>query len=211
MCVGFLMKKHFYNAFATAGFLLSFAACSYASYRSYAGLRYFSALLPFVYAYGLDSLLCIVKQSIPQKKQAWYVVFYVAVAIGLFACVYYPHKYYERIYSGKSGNAFECSRHLGKLNTLLGSSGCYFAASMAQWNFLTDYKCVGVQDVFDSATARRMLDKNGPVLGVFTEQEVTSPEVISLAASLEKNGYGFRPVDSYMTVSYFVIDKVVSK
>jgi hypothetical protein len=210
VAAGIVRKKPFYTPFTAASFALTLAACAYVSYSSWAGLRYFSAFLPFVYAYGIACLVDCAPRIFknPSPVMRWGAV--CASACLLAMPVFHPHRFYERKYAAPCTQCFSATHHCDLLDKELGAQGSYFAARMAQWNFAAaGHACVGVQDMFDSSAAAWAMRTFSPTLAVFSGRELDNLEVRSLITSLAKNGDTLVAAAEYCDIDYFRIIKKI--
>ncbi len=207
VAAGLLQRRRLYSPFASAGFLLTFLACCYASSigGSWAGVRYFSSLLPFLYGYGIHTLLSVMNAwAIRLHRLAPYAV------TGLFACfllapVYFPHKYYERHYRSQEPSDLVFVEHKETMQSLLAPHGTYFAASVAQLNFLFEYNCVGLQQFFDSTYVNEAIGRFSPTLLVVTRKEYQEPRIAAIIREIRRCGREVSPVACNKYGLYFRI------
>lgn len=170
--LGCLQRRNFFSPCIAAGLCVTFIICCYASYKSYAGVRYFTAFLPFVYAYGIHTVVSLVKRF-PLCAKRFYIAYpaYALIAACFLAPVFYPHRYYERRYATFPKSTFDFSDHFGRLGNLLSKNDAYCAGKLAQLNFLSEYNCVGIQEDFDSSKVHTALAVFKPkALAISTEE-----------------------------------------
>jgi hypothetical protein len=196
--VGLVKRRRFYSPFAVASFGITFIACCYASHSggSWAGLRYFTSLIPFVYGYGIAELITLAQAATIHFRRpiAW--IAYGAIGLALCAPVYYPHNYYERTFRAQAPSDLTFKEHLKTLNALLGKKGTYFASSLSQLNFLTEYNCVGIQQFFDSTYVSEMVTRFSPTLVVVTQKEFQEPRIGAIMRAIERTGKDVTLVES---------------
>jgi hypothetical protein len=187
--IGFFQRRRFFNPFVLAGFCVTFVFCCYAAYKSYAGVRYFSAFLPFVYAYGIHAVVSTINRVPWASRHVW-VRYGAAAFIGasFLAPVAYPHRYYERVYAKRPNIDMDFSGHLSTLNSLLSKGDSYFAGRLGQLNFLSEYNCVGVQEDFDSSLAQRSLCAFKPKLLALTDEEANTRRFTDFIGLARLNG-----------------------
>jgi len=205
--IGIFRRKIFYNAFISCGFLITLIACFYVSYSSYAGVRYFSSFMPFIYAYGIHELFQILKKV---SGKRWTVFRFPAVAlvcIVLLSPVVNPHRFYFRKYSGSQPHILDVRKHISILNTLVERNQGYFAGQLCQLNFLTEFNCVGIQESFDSSSVKRSMEVLGPRFLVVTLSEMKSIKFQSIFSTLEELGYKVEEVKRSPFAQYFSINK----
>ena len=186
--VGFILRMRFFNAFAAAGFALSFLLCCYAAYKSYAGVRYFSPFLPFVYAFGIHTAVSLIRRIrfVGLSQAAAYAGF-LCVGLAFLAPVWYPHRYYERYFHGRAESTFDYSAHVNALKALLNGQTTYLAGRLGQLNFLTRYNCVGVQEDFDSAQVHRALTAFKPAVLALAPEETAAGRFAAFIDLLQRN------------------------
>jgi hypothetical protein len=146
-----LWRRRFYNPFVATGFALTFAACCYAAYNSWAGVRYFSAFLPFVYAAGIAEAWNGINRIADTR---WRALAGLALGVILVVPVIHPHRFYERRYSTLDNAPLKSAvaEHRHALQKLLPSDGVYYAGNLCQLNFLSEnLRCVGLQHLVDTA------------------------------------------------------------
>jgi hypothetical protein len=205
--LGLIKRKPFYNHFVFGSFIVTFLACCYVCQTggSWAGLRYFSSLIPFVYAYGIHALLSMFQNAINKLGSNVYVVACTLFAILLCAPVFYPHKYHERKFLTQEKRDLSFKGHIKTLNTLLDCHGTYFASSLAQLNFLTEFNCVGIQQFFDSTDIEAMMKRFSPTLVVVTQKEAHEPRIGAIMRAIERRGNSLQLAESTMYGLYWRI------
>lgn len=203
-----ILRRPFFNPFLAAGFILTLAASAYASYNSWAGVRYMSGLLPFAYAYGLSLLPSLfaskaasdalgrvgVSTRIPGGMLSS-----IAGALGialLLAPVIHPHRFHERRLSREIAAAGPyayrqgLAEHLAILETHLPREGRYYAASLCNANFLSpDRGCIGLQELYDPTWFARSTAAFHPRLIVLTHGETRDQKMLAALARMRSEGY----------------------
>jgi 4-amino-4-deoxy-L-arabinose transferase-like glycosyltransferase len=208
VAVGLIARRRFFNPFVSAGFLLTFVACCYASriQGAWEGVRFFSSLLPFVYGYGVSALLSVLKSLGVWRRRT---VAFAAVGMLLFvmvAPVYYPHEHYERTLKRKAPGDKAFLEHAKALCRNLPANGTYFASSMAQVNFLYGYNCIGIQEQFvDSTCIRELVRKYSPTLLVVTHKEFGDPRMQAIMREIRSKGRELRLSESNKYAVYWRI------
>jgi 4-amino-4-deoxy-L-arabinose transferase-like glycosyltransferase len=190
LVIGLAMRRKFFNSFVSLSFFVTFIACCYVSRvaGSWAGVRYFSPLIPFVYGYGIYVLVSLVKLPLLRRRRAVALTAIVFLGLLLIAPVFYPHKYYERTFRSKTPNDLTFAEHGQTLHRLLARNEAYIAASIAQVNFLYEYNCVGIQKFVDSTYVKELLEKNSPRLLVVTHNEFQDPRIASIMREIRRQG-----------------------
>ena len=192
------LRQPFHNAFLASGFLFSFAACAYAGYNSWAGLRYFSAMMPFLYAYGLASvpaLAAAVRElSLGHgRRRAWPAgmtgVMGAAGLILLLLPVVNPHRFYARKYAHPPDPRPEFADHLARLEALLPPGGRYYAGDFCRLNFQTGRDCVGLQELYDSTWFSRSMRAFHPGWVALTHAETGDSSMGEALARMRAEGY----------------------
>ena len=177
--------------------MISFLACAYtAKMSSWAGIRYFSAFLPFVYAYGISFLFYTADQflyRISSRTGNLFLTFgFCIVFTTTVAPIVNPHRFYERQFTAKAELTGGISRYYSELdNQLSASSGIYYANALAQLNFATTYSCVGVQQLVDEKEIVRAQKHFNPSLMVLTRDEFKQPRYKDLLKALQKENYSW--------------------
>jgi hypothetical protein len=190
LVIGLTRRRKFYNSFVSASFFVTFFACCYVSRvgGSWAGVRYFSPLLPFIYAYGIDALLSLVKLPPIGWRRVLALSAIAVIGVFLVAPVFYPHKYYERTFRSKKPSDLTFAEHGLTMKRLLSANEAYFATSIAQVNFLYKYNCVGIQKFVDSTYVKELLEKFSPRLLVVTQKEFEDPRIASIMREIGRQG-----------------------
>jgi hypothetical protein len=206
---GMARKAHFFNGFAAIGFLLSLCACFYTSLAgSWAGVRYFSPFLPFVYAYGISQIFYLSDRIVARLPPRWnrlvMIVLLPAIIGMLVAPVYYPHRYYERYYATAPEGNRDFTAYYTELGRQLGEKRNYYAGSLAQINFPTGFNCIGIQHRFDETDLRRAQKKFNPALFALTPTEMKAPYFMRLMNVLGADGYTLRTVAMPDSFALFV-------
>jgi hypothetical protein len=218
-CVALGRGRRFYNSFIAGGIGLTFLICCYQEHLSWGGIRYFSPIIPFVYAYGVHEIVTLFNHSIkgrvagiaPALRFPLHVFgFILCAAIALFP-VAYPHRFYERKYSVAMQSHFPLADYAAKLSSRLPQNGSYLSFSMAQLNFQWRYDCVGVQEFFDSTEVPRAMRTFRPTLAVFTRNELAMPRIKGIFRALQTNDYAVVAADSIADVSLFTITRTIRK
>ncbi len=211
VAAGLIAKKKFYGPFAGAAVCIMLAACIYVSVPwigSWAGIRYFSPLLPFIYGYGIFSLLSGL-HSLAEKRIPPFAVFalHVVIIAALFGPLYYPHRHFERVFADSP--AADCSflDHRIVLDKRLGKDGTYFADKLGQLNFLTTHRCVGLQYFVDSSNVPSLANAFSPSLVALTPEEADNPRIQGIMREIAKEGYTIRLADSSSVARYYDMAK----
>jgi len=199
------LRRSFLGPFLGAGFLFTFAASAYIAFDSWAGVRYMSPLLPFVYAYGL-SLPCAwisarsgntVMPPLPlMARAAFRAPAGVLIILLLLLPVLGPHRYYARKFATAPGRppayAYrqDLADHLSRLTAHLPAGGRYYAGSLCKVNFLVeDRDCVGLQELYDPTWFPRSLAAFHPSLIVLTHAETKDSLMLAALATMRNGGY----------------------
>ena len=206
---GIARKAPFFNGFAAAGFLLSLLACFYTSLAgSWAGVRYFSPFLPFVYAYGVSQIFSLSDRFVARSPLQWNRLITLALipaVIGIcIAPVYYPHRYYEGYYAQAPEGNRDFTAYYAELGRQLGEKRHYYAGSLAQINFPTGFNCIGIQHRFDETDIRRAQNKFNPALFALTPVEMKAPYFMRLMDVLKADGYTLRTIAMPDSFALFV-------
>lgn len=207
VAAGFFQGRRFYNSFTFAGFCLTLALCCYAAYKSYAGVRYFTAFIPFVYAYGLYFAVASIRR-IGWAKRRGYARYsaYALVCASFIAPIIYPLRYFERLHAAHRKTDQTYSEHRRTLDSLLSRNDCYFAASLSQLNFLFEYNCVGIQEDFDSSGVYRALSTFKPKILAFTSDEIDRRPVRDFIGLCTCNGCRVRQAARTASAVYFLLE-----
>ncbi len=143
-----LRRGRFYNPFLTTGFALSFLACGYSAYNSWAGVRYFTAFLPFLYVAGVAEAMAGISWAWMRMEHRAFAV--LALTGILLLPVLNPHRFYERHYGTLIGAELAIQKHSLALGRILPQGGNYYAQSLCQVNFQNAHlNCVGLQELND--------------------------------------------------------------
>jgi hypothetical protein len=193
---GIVRRKPFFNGMIVTGFVLTFLACAYTSAGgSWAGNRYFSPLLPFVYAYGINRIFRLTDRAVARFKKGprWPLAPLACVSTAmvtgiLLAPVFYPHRYYERHYATTPQSTRDYSNYYAALKSRLPEHPFYYAGSLAQINFATGLNCVGMQHLFDEKEIRRAQKTFHPRLMALTPDEYEYPYFTRLMDALREEG-----------------------
>ena len=201
--LAFLAISHrhvFYNHMVLFSIAISFFASAYTSNMSWAGVRYFSPFLPFVYAYGIsfffnksDRIIeSLCSRSEALSKTAGFLML---SGIALFP-VLFPHRFYGRQFTlQQASDKSFYSDYYSHLNSLLGESGYYYAGSLAQLNFATQHNCIGMQYFFNAHDFMRAFNQFAPPLIVLTEQEMADSYFVKLLQDIKNQGLTIRMRD----------------
>lgn len=209
LCLIAAFRKHpFYNGFITCSFVFTFLACAYtARLYGWAGVRYFSPFLPFVYAYGISYFFRETGSLIERFSgdNSYYIRLCGIPAIILLLGIplINPHRYYERVYKVKPVDS--TPEYYSELSRQISGSDIYYAGRLAQLNFATNLRCVGIQSLFganDMITAQKHFN---PALLVLTRKEFDSPRFKGLLDTLGLNGYQWSVVSENEVALYIRI------
>lgn len=201
-----LLRRPFLGPALLPGFLLMGAASCYAAYNSWAGVRYMSGLLPFLYAYGLSVVPLLaggVAARLPAalawtegRGRKWTARIAGGLAIALLILpVANPHRFYLRKFTTAASDGPYPYRgpladHLGRLERLVPPAGRYYAASLCSVNFLAPGRgCVGLQELYDPAWFARSRDAFRPGLVALTREEAESPALRAALLQMRAEGY----------------------
>jgi hypothetical protein len=186
------LRRPFFNSFLTAGFSISFLASIYASYHSWAGVRYMSGLLPLAYAYGLGAVPALASRlPIPRAGRAAPGLAGTACILLLLTPVVYPHRFYERKLAHPSGNLGRpLAEHLDLIRETVPAGGAYYAASLCRVNFLAEgLNCVGLQELYDTSWFSRSLRAFHPGLIALTHGETGDGAMQKALSLMRERGY----------------------
>ncbi len=213
-------RRKFFSPFLAAGFLLTFAASAYVAYNdSWAGLRYMSGLLPFVYAYGLSRLPAWVSAAsnftsgifdrdgrtpigpsgvptVTYRLPGLEGAFGLLLLLMLLLPVIYPHRFYERKLGGiiaSRGLYAYCpglAEHLLKLEALVPPEGNYYARSLCGVNVMSPARnCIGLQELYDPTWFSRSLAAFHPTIIALTPAETRDSVVLTALSTMRAAGY----------------------
>jgi hypothetical protein len=206
---GILLRIPFFSPVVLISFIITFFACAYSSHESWAGVRYFSSFIPFIYAYGIHSLLVLTRKYLPKKVLSLTVIKVFVPAILIIVCalpVYYPHRYYEKTFS-KPFTKLSYDAYYTELARMTEHNKYYFANSLAQLNFATSLNCIGMNIFLDENEILRAQDHFKPSLMVLTKDEWESARIKKLINALEKNGYELKVHSEINFAKYILIRK----
>ena len=207
-----LLARHLpASHFLAAGLALSFAASVYASYNSWAGARYMSGMLPFVYAYGLSLVpsLAAAKPALRLLKKVRARMnglriplspsLHLAAVLGialLLAPVLQPHRFYQRKFSQRIATLgvypyrADLTGHLGILETRLPPGGRYFAGTLCNVNFLSGSgHCIALQELYDPTWFPRSMAAFEPELIALTHAETREAPMLDALDRMRAGGY----------------------
>jgi hypothetical protein len=187
--IGLFHRRPFGNSFIATGFILSFLACFYVSYsHSWAGVRYATPFMPFMYAYGIAELIrvCkIISQRMPPRIRAAPMVVCAAL---LLAPVYYPHRHYHRVYAHTERCDRSFVNHRKLIDSLVPPNGYYLADSYGQLAFLSTRNCAGIQMMVDSSYIKEYLARYKPALLVLGNDESALPRMRGIMREMNRMG-----------------------
>ncbi len=196
--IGVILKRPFYNQWMVIGFGITFLACCYSAYVSWAGVRYFSSLLPFVYAYGISGILTLLfKFRWHWGRLSVQYGLYITLLGVLLAPVFYPHRFFERKYrrpSSVSQSVIEAYQN--KLSHHVQKSNFYYAGQLCQLNFLTEFNCIAVDDIWGLDWVEKSMDVFKPTIIAFKTNEFESDMGRAVLTEFETVGYQWTLVDS---------------
>jgi hypothetical protein len=214
VCVALGRRQCFYNGFIAGGIGLTFLFCCYQEHLAWGGIRYFSSIIPFVYAYGIHELVSLsnsltvrIAKIAPPMRIVSSITGFVLCAVILLFPVFYPHKFYERKYSVAMESRFPAADYGAKLSAFLPKNGSYLSFAMAQLNFQWRYNCVGVQEFFDSTDVPRAMQTFSPTLAVLSRDELVTPRIKGIFCALQANGYETAAKDSLDDVMFLTISR----
>ncbi len=210
LCIaGVVRRKRFFNGMILLSFFLTFIGCGYASSMgNWGGVRYFTPLLPFVYAYGIRqsrdcAAVFAARVRLPARPLVHGALLLVFSGVLLWP-VYYPHRYYERFFGSMQFKSMDYSAYYAALGRELGPRPFYYAGSLAQINFATDFNCIGMQYFFDSTEIRRAQRTFHPVLMALKPAEYDRPYFRGLMKTLADDGFELTPVAMPDSFAIFV-------
>ncbi|MBN2036317.1 MAG: glycosyltransferase family 39 protein [Chitinispirillaceae bacterium] len=196
--IAIIRRKPFWNAAIAGSFFITLLACFYKSAGgNWAGVRYFSSLLPFVYAYGIHQMVhaadLIIARAKDRARPCFSIAGIVAIVSLLVAPIYYPTRFFERHYASLANGVKEYAPYYEALSRQLGNDRYYYAGSLAHINFPTGYNCIGIQHHFNENDLRRTREKFNPTLLALTAREMSAPYFNGLMNTLKKEGYRLDP------------------
>lgn len=186
-----------YPGFFLIGLALNLTACAYAAFDSWAGLRYASAFIPWIYALGLFPLALggeSLARRIAWLRSPWRkTCLFLALGFLLLLPVVNPYRYFIRA-SQADGQADENRRearqaYLATLAKHLREPGIYYAKSMCQLNFMTRNRCVGLQELYDSSWFERSERAFRPGLLVIGTGEEADPDMQEAMARMRGEAF----------------------
>lgn len=177
-------RRSFISPFLTGGFLITFFACVYTAYDSWAGVRYMSGLLPLVYAYGLSSLRHLWGSGKSATWLSW------VLALLLLLPVLMPHRFYERKYANPGMSSSGLADHLYRLKKFVPTGESYYAASLCKVNFMvTERYCIGLQELYDPTWFSRSIDAFHPQIVMLTREETKDSVLCAALTKMRIEGY----------------------
>jgi hypothetical protein len=189
LIVGLVRRRPFYNPFIASGFIVSILACFYVSYTSsWAGVRYASSLMPFIYAFGIVELFALITSLARRIKLSASFIPWMIVMILLLAPVYYPHRYYLRVLHKPAACDQSFKSHKAVLEQLVPHDRYYLADAFGQLAFLSDRKCAGIQFLVDSTMIPEYLNRYSPALLVIKESEEQNKRIQSIMREIGRQG-----------------------
>lgn len=199
LAAGALLRlRPFFSPAAAWGFAASLAACLYAGYNSWAGVRYFTPFLPFVYAYGIRHGLDLFAALALRSGRAVRAATATGVLLLGAACalpVVGPHRFYLRYFAAREpASQGELRSYLAQLDAALPPGGTYLAASLGQVNYMGSRLCVGLQGPRRAEWLPRALRTFGPRLLVLTPAELAGPLGRELLPELADLGLQADPI-----------------
>lgn len=180
LCLPALIRRQpFFPPAAAWGFGISYAACLYAAYNSWAGVRYFSPFLPFLYAYGISQGLDLLSRAgriVPRTLMArapWAGALKAgSLALLLALPVINAHRFYLRHFPSRSHpSGPQVEEYLRELHGRLPANRAYLAARLCQVNFRVRDLCVGLQGPRMEEWLPRSLDRFQPEFLALTPAE----------------------------------------
>jgi hypothetical protein len=154
-------------------FVFMFAACSYVAFKSWAGVRYYSMFLPFVYASGISYIYSLSDTLLKRWGFRFKDILLTSLVTGvLLLPVYYPHRYFIRRYHKIDATIQnQIDRHVSTLDSLLTRETVYCAVSLGKVNYLTGFNCFGIQRYYDSSHVEKTIQIFNPGWIVLTQEE----------------------------------------
>ncbi len=205
-----LFRRPFFSPFASAGYLLSFSACIYVSYGSWAGTRYFSAFLPLLFAFGLAAVFQGIRgaASLPVFGNRGALVKHSLsglVLVALAFTFYHPHRFFIRQYSGPSEWRSELQEHLNIHGEILEPGEAYYARRLCQVNFLTSAQCIGLHEFRDSLWVDRSRRQFSPRYVMLTHTETRDESLRRALSQMERDGLRLDTLRTGKAAVYFRI------
>ncbi|HKP97765.1 MAG TPA: glycosyltransferase family 39 protein [Fibrobacteria bacterium] len=209
------LGREFFGPFPAAGFLLTFLASCYASYDSWAGVRYMTGLMPFVYAYGLSLVpgpARALAAAVPEMPPRWVPrakgLVGAAGILALLLPVVGPHRFYERRFSGTIARPSDLPDHLRRLEARVPPGGRYYAGSLCRVNFLSPGRdCVGLQELYDTTWFSRSMAAFHPSLVILAHEETEDAAILAALMRMQDAGYLLVPVDSGTLGIYLALSR----
>lgn len=212
-------RKSFLSPGLLFGFVLTFMASVYVSFDSWAGLRYMSSLMPFIYAYGLSQLFIFIdKQMLRLKSVSPLSIFsqryapLIVIAL-LLATVIGPHRFYERKYSLPiAPYSQNLNEHFTRLGRLVPDNENYYALSICKVNFLIENKnCVGLQELYDTTWFTRSYAKFHPQILILTPDEINDTAMIHAREKMKRSGFNTDTLEIGPLAVYLKLNPVTEK
>jgi hypothetical protein len=190
-----LSRRAFFNGMAATAFLFSLFASFYTSAMgNWAGVRYFSPFLPFVYAYGISWIFRLIDRiRVPLPQVVSRATSLVLVTGIVVSPIVYPHRYYERFYAAAPHTDRSYSAYYSALHKQLEGHPFYYAGKLAQINFATGLNCVGMQFFFNGKELSRAQRTFHPRLMALTPEEFRAPYFAGLMNALKEDGCTLTP------------------
>jgi hypothetical protein len=204
--VALLLRRSFFGPFLSAGFMLSGAICCYSAYSGWAGIRYMSSMLPFLYAYGLSTLPVLFAKLFPAASKRFSFVIGITGILVLLWPVFHPHRFYERKLIPADSLNVERADHIRRLNKLVPTAERYYAGTLCEVNFLTlNRDCVGLQELYDTTWFTRSMKAFHPGFMVLTHKETGDSLMQATFKRMRAAGYTHDTLDSGPLAVYLAL------
>jgi len=210
--IGIIRQRSFGSPLIASGFILTLLACFFISYHeSWAGVRYASALLPFMYAKGIFELVRCVRLMTARLPLLLQTMAPVLLGILLLSTLYYPHEYYLRYFKTTPSCVDASSNHIKLITTLVPEGGSYLADAYGQFAFMSTRNCVGIQGFVDSTAIPLYLNRYSPRLLVLTRVELEMPRIQGIIKKIRSEGYQLDTASQSTLAVYLQIKKPAAR
>ena len=207
--ISVIRRRPFYTPFIATGFISSLCACFYVAFtQPWAGVRYASSFLPFLYAYGIAGLVSLCDQATCRFPPGIRYLSRVILFLILLSPVYYPHRYYQRMFSKTPTHHLSFNEHIRILDSLVPAGGYYLADAYGQLAFLSNRNCAGIQGFFDSTMVAEYLQRYSPTILVLREHELGNPRIRSILREMGRRGYAAVEEERAQGGIYFRITRI---
>jgi len=183
-----------YSLFLVIGFGVSFLACCYAAWHSWAGIRYFSSYIPFIYGLGIGTAYQFLSTKMSERQLT---LLFSAAFILMLLPVINPHRFYYRQFSqSQAANNLsgEIHQYTVAVKGIIPIGSPYYAKSLCQLNFLTGRSCVGLQELYDTTWFARSESTFKPGWIAIATSETSDPDIAQALSRLKNSGASFDTV-----------------